>query len=404
MKARVGSVRRFLLIGVVCGLVAASASAQQDQSIVDRVTGNVPPVAASQVDESLPAGTVLVEVVDRQGGPIDEAAVRLGVMAQSGGRESQTCVTQADGRCRFDDLAFDSTHSYRVNVPFNGARYSSTPFRLDPSAGQRVRVTRLPTTTDDQRVFQVLGRTMIEFQADRAHITQEARLANLGDATYVFPEGGLKIELPPEAKAFQSRAMMTDQRVAGTDTELRISGSLPPGRSTLTWAYDVPVKGTSFSIEQAIPFQTMEYQVISDYIDGMSLEADGFAPAQVRERPDRRFLVTGIARRPSDPRIDPLRVEIRGIPGEGPLPYLAVGLGLVFLGLGAILTLRPSDETKQVAAARLERQRTLLDEIAELEADRGAERVGPTFYAHRRRELADELAILLRMQNEQSGH
>ncbi|MEM7435180.1 MAG: carboxypeptidase-like regulatory domain-containing protein [Myxococcota bacterium] len=368
------------------------------------MTGNVPPVASSQVDESLPAGTVLVEVVDRQGGPIDEAAVRLGVMEQSGGRESQTCVTQADGRCRFDDLAFDSAHSYRVNVPFNGARYSSTPFRLDPTAGQRVRVTRLPTTNDDQRIFQVLGRTMIEFQADRAHITQEARLANLGDATYVFPEGGLTIELPPDAKAFQSRAMMTDQRVAGTDTGLRISGSLPPGRSTLTWAYDVPVEGTSFSIEQAIPFQTMEYQVISDYIDGMSLEAEGFAPAQIRERPDRRFLVTGIARRPSDPRIDPLRVEIRGIPGGGPLPYLAVGLGLVFLGLGAILTLRPSDETKQVAAARLERQRALLDEIAELESDHGAERVGPTFYAHRRRELTDELAILLRMQNEQSGH
>ena len=35
---------------------------------------------------------------------------------------------------------------------------------------------------------------------------------------------------------------------------------------------------------------------------------------------------------------------------------------------------------------------------------RKAEAIGPTFYEHRRRELTDELAIVLRMQREATGH
>ncbi len=382
----------------------ALASAQQDQTIVNRVLGNVPSVAVSETDAELPPGTIAVEVVDEAGEPVPRAAVRLGFMEQSGGRKSEACATNDEGRCVFEELPTDSTHSYRVNVPYNGARYSSTPFRLDPKLGQRVRITRLQTTTSDKRVFQLLGRTMVEFKDDRARVTQEARLTNLGDTTYVFPDGGLAIRLPEGAKAFDSRAMMTDQRVSATDEGLAISGSLPPGRTSLTWAYDVPVTGNTLILEQAVPFRTMEYQVISDYIDGMTLEVEGFTVARIHEGTDRRFLVAGVMRRPGDPRIDSLRIHIRGIPGGGPLPYLAVALAFVFLVLGLILVFRRSDDSQALAEARAERREELLDEIVALGAERKAERVGPTFYEHRRRELADELAILLRMQSEAKGH
>jgi hypothetical protein len=148
----------------------------------------------------------------------------------------------------------------------------------------------------------------------------------------------------------------------------------------------------------------MEYQVISDYIDGMTLEVEGFTVARIHEGTDRRFLVAGVMRRPGDPRIDSLRIHIRGIPGGGPLPYLAVALAFVFLVLGLILVFRRSDDSQALAEARAERREELLDEIVALGAERKAERVGPTFYEHRRRELADELAILLRMQSEAKGH
>jgi hypothetical protein len=380
------------------------ALAQQDQAVIDRVLGNVPELATSVVDPELPAGSIAVEVLDASGAAIPKQAVRLGLMEQGGGRDSKACVTDDLGTCAFDALPTDSKHSYRVNVHHEGARYSSAPFRLDAKNGQRIRVVRLPTTNDDRRVFQVLGRTMIEFRDDRAHVTQEARLTNLGDETYVFPDGGTRIRLPDGFTAFESAEVMSDQRLSVNDEGIEISGSLPPGRADLMWSYDVPVGGTMLSIQQAVPFATMEYQVLSDYVDGMTLEVEGFQVARIHEGGDRRFLVAGLMRRPGDPPVDPLRIHIRGIPGSGPLPYFAAAIAAIFLFLGIALTLRPSDQTGEVAQAEKARRAELLEEIASLEAQRTADLIGPSYYQHRRRELTDELAVVLRMQSEAGGH
>ena len=378
--------------------------AQQDEAVVNRVLGKVPELVTSRVDAELPAGTIAVEVVDPTGAAVSKQAVRLGVMEQSGGRDSKACVTDEEGTCSFDALLTDSKHSYRVNVPYEGARYSSTPFRIDANEGQRVRVVRLPTTNDNRRIFQVLGRTMIEFRDDRAHIQQEARLANLGEATYVFPDGGMSIRLPDGFKAFDSMAVMTDQRLAATDGGLDISGSIPPGRVDLMWTYDIPVGGTSMSIEQQVPFSTMEYQVISDYVEGMTMEVEGFQVARVHEGGDRRFLVAGMMRRPGDAPVNPLRIHVRGIPGAGPLPYLAAAIAMIFVFWAIWLLFRPLDQTAVLARVRDDRRAELLDEIAGLESQRKAESIGPSFYEHRRRELTDELAIVLRMQSEATSH
>ena len=378
--------------------------AQQDEAVVNRVLGKVPELVTSRVDAELPAGTIAVEVVDPTGAAVSKQAVRLGVMEQSGGRDSKACVTDEEGTCSFDALLTDSKHSYRVNVPYEGALYSSTPFRIDANEGQRVRVVRLPTTKDNRRIFQVLGRTMIEFRDGRAHIQQEARLANLGEATYVFPDGGMSIRLPDGFKAFDSMAVMTDQRLAATDGGLDISGSIPPGRVDLMWTYDIPVGGSSMLIEQPVPFSTMEYQVISDYVEGMTMEVEGFQVARVHEGGDRRFLVAGMMRRPGDAPVDPLRIHVRGIPGAGPLPYLAAAIAMIFVFWAIWLLFRPLDQTAVLARLRDDRRAELLDEIAGLESQRKAESIGPSFYEHRRRELTDELAIVLRMQSEATSH
>ena len=396
---------RWVALGAALLAAAPSSSfAQEEQAVVNRVLGNVPDLVTSVVDDTLPAGTISVQVIDREEAPVAKQAIRLGVMEQSGGRDNKACVTGADGICIFDGLATDTKHSYRVNVPYSGARYSSTPFRLDAEKGQRVRVVRLETTTDNRRVFQVLGRTMIEFRDGRMHITQDARITNLGEQTYVFPDGGLQIRLPDGFKAFESATIMTDQQITATDDGLDLTGSIPPGRANLMWTYDIPVDGSSVTLEQAVPFPTMEYQVVSDYVDGMSLEVEGFQVARVHEGGDRRFLVAGLMRRPGDPPIDPLRIHIRGIPGGGVLPYLASAIAFILGIWGILFLLRPVDQSAAFAEVREARQAELLDEIANLEGQKASEAIGPKFYEHRRRELTDELAIVLRMQSEATGH
>ena len=394
-------------VAVLLGWLACApawAAAQRDEVLVDRVLGNVAELVTSTVDPEVPPGTIAVTVVDPQGSPISNQTVRLGVMEQSGARQSMTCSTDERGKCDLATQPTEPEHSYRVTISHEGARYGSAPFRLDPAQGQRVRVVRLHTTTDSRRVFQVLGRTMIEFREDRARISQETRLSNLGDATYVFPPGGLSIRLPEGFTGFETQASMDDQRVTATDEGLAIVGSIPPGRVALVWAYDIPVPGTTLSIEQAVPFATMEYQVISDHVEGMALEVEGFQVARAHDRGDRQFLVTGLMRRPGDPPLDPLRIHIRGIPGRGPLPYLAVAIAVLFGLLGVVLLRLPPGRGEALARARKSRQAELLDEIADLERQRAAEAVGPKFYEHRRRELTDELAIVLRMEREAAGH
>ena len=165
--------RILALIGLLLW-APSMASAQQDQAVVNRVTGNVPDLVTSVVDSELPAGTIAIEVVDEVGAAVPKQAVRLGVMEQSGGRESKACVTDDKGTCSFDALLTDSKHSYRVNVPYNGARYSCTPFRLDAAKGQRVRVVRLPTTTDNRRVFQVLVKYLIQLLTSPLYFCSKA--------------------------------------------------------------------------------------------------------------------------------------------------------------------------------------------------------------------------------------
>jgi hypothetical protein len=197
---------------------------------------------------------------------------------------------------------------------------------------------------------------------------------------------------------------MTDQRLAATDDGLEISGSIPPGRADLMWTYDITIGGTSLALEQPVPFATMEYQVVSDYVDGMTLEVEGFQVARVHEGADRRYLVAGLMRRPGDAPVDSLRIHIRGIPSGGLLPYLATATALIFVFLGVWLLFRPLDQTAILAKARDDRRGELLDEITSLESQRKSEAVGPSYYEHRRRELTDELAIVLRMQSEATGH
>jgi len=65
---------------------------------------------------------------------------------------------------------------------------------------------------------------------------------------------------------------------------------------------------------------------------------------------------------------------------------------------------RPLDQTAVLAKVRDARRAELLDEIAALESQREANAIGPSYYEHRRRDLTDELAIVLHMQSEAGSH
>ena len=78
-----------------------------------------------------------------------------------------------------------------MNVPYQGAKYSSNPFRLPPRGGYDVTIRRLPTTRDEKLVVLYVGATSVELKDDRVHVVQQVRLFNLGGATYDLSGGGV---------------------------------------------------------------------------------------------------------------------------------------------------------------------------------------------------------------------
>lgn len=388
-------------LAALCGLVAlavcAGAAAQGGSAatMMERAFGREAPVATAQRDPGVPAGAIRVVVVDEQDQPLVGAVVELGIMAQGGARDRKECLTDAAGLCAFDGLPTGESQSYRVNVPHEGAKYSTTPFRLDPAQGHSARIRRLPTTTDDQRLLQLLGRTMMEFKDDRIRVTQESRLANVGQSTYVFPKEGKLIRLPKGFLVFDSRAIMSDQRIIADDEGLRLFGSVPPGPVSLSWWYEVPVKGSRFELVQPVEFRTVEYDVLADHVPGITFDVDGFAPPRIFDHRGRQIAVTKLSRKPTDPSLTEVRAVMTGIPTGRTMPLVAVVVASLLVLLGVALTVRRGDPSLVLERARAARRAELLQEAKRLEQEFAHKQVGPKYHVRRKRELVDELAALL---------
>ncbi|MBC7171485.1 MAG: hypothetical protein H5U40_03615 [Polyangiaceae bacterium] len=212
-----------------------------------------------------------------------------------------------------------------------------------------------------------------------------------------MPEGGLHIKLPEGFTAFQSQQVMTDQRIIPDERGFKLEGSLPPGRVQLAWAFDLPIRGDELTFSQPIPFRTYQYVVVSDYAPGLGLEVEGFPEARTADNAGRPHIATRMERSPNEPAWERLRVTLRGIPGPGPERTLAVLFALGFVGLAIYLARRSSAGDREEALARAARREELLEEARELEAAFASESVGPKYHERRRREIIDELAILLGM-------
>lgn len=353
------------------------------------------PRAEPQAD--LPAGTIAVQVIDADGSPAAGADIVLGVMASMGARTEQSATSDAQGRHVFRDLGVGSQQAYRVNVLRDGAKFSSTPFRLPEDRGYAVRVPLRATTTDTNLLFQVIGQSVVELRDDRLHLTQQARLANAGEQTIVLPPDGLLVPLPEGFTAFQWQEQMTDQKGEELkDKGFRIRGSLPPGTVTLAWTFDLPRAGASAEIPITQPWRTYTYRVISEAPEGLELSVNGFpAPERIKDE-QRHLLFTQVQRRPSEPQLGAFTIRLDGIPSPGPGRWIAVALATLAVLAGLLLAVKPGDDAAERKAALAARKRELIELAKGCEREHAKGEIGPQFHAERSNEIVTELALVLR--------
>ena len=356
------------------------------------------PMTSGEPSSQVPVGTIRVRVLDVNERPVNDADVQVGSMAQSG-RTTTPGRTNADGYALFDKLATGDKQAYRVNVLYQGAKYSSMPFRLPTEQGFDVVIRRLDTTTDARDLVLYVGATSMELKDERLKIVQQARLVNIGTKTYVFPEQGTLVKLPKDVLAFQAEEIMTDQHLREVKGEgMRISGSVPPGEVTLTWGFDVPQTETEAEFSFDMPWITFAYRVLADAAPGMQLEVEGMPPAELQEDGGRRFFVTEIIKRVGEQPLKTVTIRLKGIPGPGPLRFIAVGLALFVLGLGALVARKSLAHSggKGVALHDLQlEQERLLARAKELEAEHARGDIGPEFHKEALHDLEEQLSGVL---------
>ena len=358
-------------------------------------------LSEAQPSADLPAGSIRVKVLDVNERPVPDAELQLGTMSQDSGRTTTPGRTGSDGTFTFSNLPGSDKLAYRVNVLHQGAKYSSTPFRMPPDRGYDVIVRRLDTTKDAREVVLYVGATSVELKDERLRIVQQARLVNIGSKTYVFPEEGTLLRFPKEAIAFQAEEVMTDQHMREAKGEgMRITGSLPPGEVTLTWGFDIPQTETTADLSFELPWVTFAYRVLADAAPGMTLEVEDMPAPELHEDRGRRLLVTEVVKRVGETPMRSVHIKIAGIPGPGPMRFIAVGIALCVLGLGLVVS-RKSEAAAAVGGngalvqeLQLEEER-LLARAKELNAEHARGEIGPEFHKSQLGELEEQLSGVL---------
>lgn len=372
------------------------------------------PQSGSDVDPTLPPGTIVIEVRDGEGAPMPKANVMLGVLQQSvsKGESRRRMMATADdeGNVRFDAMETGSGISYRVSVPTMvavdggeplSATHDAFPFQLDLQAGQRVRVHVFPTTSRiEDSLVGMQAMLYVEVKDDALQVEQAFTIFNLGKQTWVPHD--VIVDLPQGFRAFFAPQQMTDtgfDQVAGRGVRLR--GTFTPGQHELGFRYQVPWDGSkNVAVALGLPPHVARMAVISEATKGMSLRVDGFPPAEpTMAMNGQRILMTERQLRPGDAQLDGLRVSLENLPGHGPGRWIALGLAALAV-VGGIWTALNQSKKGSEARAEVERdaaraRERLVEELRALEKAREAGEVGPQTYEQVRRMLVDALGRLL---------
>lgn len=400
------------------------ANAQNEDPMTARIRrAQVPQGFASEAIE-LPAGTILVRVLDARGQVVPDCVVRVGSMRDGERGEPVERRTGADGLARFEGLERGSRVAYRVSTENLGAKFAADPFQLPMDHGYQVQLVRLDVRNEPGAILVTEARAEIGFQDDRIVLVQRFNLVNIstlgldGDPRpYTFvPSQPLEFTLPPGASAFRTDEQgmgMTDLRAEERDGRVRVTGSIAPtdprNPVRLVWQSRVKFDGSDVPIELRFPeLSVLAATIVTQAPAGMTLEVEGMPPAEERSANGQRILITGRQRESrSDRNIDGFRIRLRNIPKTHGAERDVTAAMAVVIALGSVgAGVRRAKSTRKVRDAqrkerrdedlRGERER-IVQKIRDLARDHAAGEVGPETYRRSRHELASALAAVDRL-------
>lgn len=362
----------------------------------------------------VPAGTVIVRVVrGSMANPLAGETVEL-LAGQAG---ALTAKTNELGRAEFADLAIGSR--VKATATVNGERLESQEFAIPPAGGIRLALVALDPemakrAEEDRKLaamppvpgMVVLGeqsRVVLEMGEDGLHVFTLMEVMNTARTPVEIPEP-LVFELPPNAE----RASTLQE--SSTQAQLRegrvvVSGPFAPGVTHVQFAYGLPLRSSTLTIEQTLPAALNSLTVMAQRAGELHMTSPQFATHRDITNGGQTYILgQGPALRAGDT----VTLNLTGVPHESTwMTNLAIALAVLILVAGAWGTVRASggpDGESTVRRKKLESRRDrLFTELTSLEAAHREHHVAADQYAARRRELVAALEQVYAELDEQAA-
>lgn len=352
----------------------------------------------------VPAGTVVVRLVNEKGAPLANTEVKLGILfqkiAEGEQRSEQRQTTNEQGLARFTGLTQTSDFSYRVLARSGPAEYSSDPIQLKGESGVVVLLHVYPVTHDVQQVsIGSIGYAYVETRDDVFQFEVLFRYQNRSAITWVPSDA--RMTLPSGFKAFKAGESMDDTRVEEEPGRgVKLVGSFSPGQHSLSFRFQVPRhQESAASFQFGLPPQVAEMRFIAEAAASMDLDVDGWdKPVSDVNQNGQRVVVTRRQVKRGESALTGFTAQLSGIPTPGPGRWFAALIASALAALGfAVFRGKVGHETQADLQDRdaVRAHRVLLDELVELTRARKEQRIGPSTYENARRVLVDALSRIV---------
>jgi len=180
----------------------------------------------------------------------------------------------------------------------------------------------------------------VEVRGERVHVEQALLAFNFGREPVRAEE--LRVVLPHGASSFTSEPSRPGAPLLTLEgTTATAHGMLPPGESTLEFAWSVPYDDSGHvDLSLGLPPHAAGARAMTTANPGISLSVDGFSPA--REQADGRGHRYLVAEKDVGDGILPgstLTLHVRGLPAPSPLRFVPLAIAFVAMGATALASL-----------------------------------------------------------------
>ncbi|MBI4304000.1 MAG: hypothetical protein HY665_06670 [Chloroflexi bacterium] len=364
------------------------------------------PVMAAAAETGVIEGEVVNETNGGAGVPNQEFTLKTYINDSE--TSSKTVKTDARGQFVVEGLTTKSGYSYDVLVNYQGADYNSEKVSFGSSDTRKsVKVIVYDSTTEDKAIKVESAHTIIYAEQGNLLVKSYSLFGNDANLTYIGSKQlapdkkeTLKFFLPAGATEMEYGLDLMECCIIIGGEVLSDTMAVLPGSKEIAYTYKLPYKADAYTFTQKFDYSTGRFDLLVQQGDGISVSASNLVqeqPVSIEGKNFNRYSLQDISAG------DVLDVQLSGLPkGSGSSVVRVLTFGLVALalagGVGYVVTKRKTPQPVPVRAENTSAgdKRRLLAELARLDDDFDAGRIGEDAYNRQRMAKKAQLLRLMR--------